>query len=102
MNPFKALQCWIDRDWEKRGYNSTFAFAQDTLSLSPLLLLGISSLVVDITPGSSVYYWSFGISLALCFLIWTYQSYRWLKGYVRPSWHEEQARKRRERASHRQ
>lgn len=97
VNPFKALREWVDRDWEQRSYNPTFAFAQKLLFLSPLLLLGIVSMVIDIPPGSPDYYWGFGVAGAFCLLIGVYQGWRWLLGYVRPSWHEEQARKRSER-----
>jgi len=97
VNPFKALREWVDRDWERRSYNPTFAFAQKLLFLSPLLLLGIVSMVIDIPPGSPGYYWGFGVAGALCLLIGVFQGWRWLLGYVRPSWHEEQARKRSER-----
>ncbi|MFM5949891.1 MAG: hypothetical protein ACKOPM_11815 [Novosphingobium sp.] len=94
MNPFKALREWVDRDWERRSYITAFAFAQNFLFLSPLLLLGIASMLIDIPTGSRRYYWGFGIAGALCLLIGVFQGWRWLLGYVRPSWHEEQARKR--------
>lgn len=97
VKPFKALREWVDRDWERHSYIPTFAFAQKLLFLSPLLLLGIVSMVIDIPPGSAVYYWGFGIAGILCLLIGVVQAWRWLMGYARPSWHEKQARKRSER-----
>jgi len=44
----KALREWVDRDWERRSYIPAFAFAQKLLFLSPTLLLGAISLVIDI------------------------------------------------------
>lgn len=100
MKFIRQLQRWIDRDWEKRGYNPMFAYAQKIMYLSPLLLVGAADLVIGIPPGSSAYYWSGGIALTLGLIIYGWQLYRWLVGYVRPSWHEEQTRKRRERKKH--
>jgi hypothetical protein len=91
----QVIRDWVDRDWEQRSYIPTFAFAQKLLFLSPILLLGVISLIVDIPPGSPGYYWSAGIAGALSLLIGIFQASRWIVGYIRPSWHEEQARKRR-------
>lgn len=90
---FRAVRDWVDRDWEKRSYIPTYAIAQRLLFLLPLALLAIIDLIFELQPGSPTYYWSFGIAGAMCLLIGAFQGWRWVKGYSRPSWHEEQARK---------
>lgn len=95
---YRSVVAWLDRDWERRRYNPTFAFAQKLFWLSPFFLISAICLIAGAKPGDFLYDKVLLIGLALSIIPFSISTYRWLRGYSRPSWHEEQARKRRERS----
>lgn len=91
----RALREWIDRDWERRRYIATFAFAQKVLWISPLLAIGLICWLLGAGPGDVLYDWGFLAGIVLCLVAMGFSLYRWAAGYSRTAWQEGQTRRRR-------
>lgn len=100
MNLFKALSLWMDRDWEQRSYNPVFAFGQRLLWCVPILIIAIVGHLLGAQPGNVLYDWGLPAGIALSLMLMGWSSYRWLSGYSRTDWQQQQARKQRNAKRH--
>ena len=99
MRLIRSLVARMDRDWERRNYNPTSAFAQRLLWIAPLLvvllLMGLME-TLGVSRKSEVV-----TALTVCGALGTLvmvglSLYRWMTGYSRSEWQDQAAKDYRE------